>query len=47
MPVAVDEASLELYKEFVDNKPGVLAALNNLDNSLVESLAKIVGKSGR
>jgi hypothetical protein len=42
MPVAIDEASLELYKEFVDNKPGVLAALNNLDNSLIESLAKAV-----
>ena len=42
MPVAIDDASLELYKEFVDNKPGVLAALNNLDNSLIESLAKAV-----
>lgn len=42
MPVAIDAASLELYKEFVDNKPGVLAALNNLDNSLIESLAKAV-----
>jgi multiple sugar transport system substrate-binding protein len=41
MPVAVDEASLELYKQFVD-KPGILAALDNLDNSMIESLAKIV-----
>ena len=41
MPVSVDEASLELYKEFVD-KPGILAALDNLDNSMIESLAKIV-----
>jgi ABC-type glycerol-3-phosphate transport system substrate-binding protein len=41
MPVSVDEASLELYKEFVD-KPGIHAALDNLDNSLIESLAKIV-----
>lgn len=41
MPVSVDEASLELYKEFVD-KPGIHQALDNLDNSLIESLAKIV-----
>lgn len=41
MPVSVDAASLELYKEFVD-KPGILAALDNLDNSLIESLAKVV-----
>ncbi len=41
MPVSVDDASIELYKEFVD-KPGILTALDNLDNSMVESLAKIV-----
>jgi multiple sugar transport system substrate-binding protein len=41
MPVSVDAASIELYKEFVD-KPGVLLALDNLDNSLIESLAKII-----
>ncbi len=41
LPVAMDDASLELYKTFVD-KPGVIAALQNLDNSLVESLAKII-----
>jgi ABC-type glycerol-3-phosphate transport system substrate-binding protein len=41
MPVSVDAASIELYKEFVD-KPGILTALENLDNSMVESLAKIV-----
>lgn len=41
MPVSVDAASVELYKEFVD-KPGVLMALDNLDSSLIESLAKIV-----
>lgn len=41
MPVSVDAASLELYQEFVD-KPGILAALDNLDNSMIESLAKIV-----
>ncbi|MCS6843785.1 MAG: extracellular solute-binding protein [Caldilineales bacterium] len=41
IPVSVDAASIELYKSFV-NRPGVLKALENLDNSLVESLAKIV-----
>ncbi|HOV47971.1 MAG TPA: extracellular solute-binding protein [Anaerolineae bacterium] len=41
MPVSVDAASLELYKTFV-NKPGVFKAMDNLDNSLIESLAKIV-----
>jgi len=32
---------LALYTEFVD-KPGIRMALENLDNSLIESLAKIV-----
>lgn len=41
MPVSVDAASLELYKQFVD-VPGILTALDNLDNSMVESLAKLV-----
>jgi hypothetical protein len=41
MPVSVNEESLAVYTEFVD-KPGVLEALNNLDNSLIESLAKTV-----
>lgn len=41
MPVSVDAASLELYQQFVD-KPGINAALENLDNSLIESLAKTV-----
>ncbi|MCA9995213.1 MAG: extracellular solute-binding protein, partial [Anaerolineales bacterium] len=41
MPVSVDDASLELYTTFVD-KPGIIAALDNLDNSLIESLAKVV-----
>jgi ABC-type glycerol-3-phosphate transport system substrate-binding protein len=41
MPVSVDDASIELYKEFVD-KPGILLALDNLDNSILESLSKIV-----
>jgi len=41
LPVSVDAASLELYRTFVD-KPGINMALENLDNSLVESLAKMV-----
>lgn len=41
MPVSVDDASLELYLGFFD-KPGIRAALDNLDNSMVESLAKVV-----
>lgn len=41
MPVSVDEEALALYGEFVD-VPGIEAALNNLDNSLVESLAKVI-----
>jgi multiple sugar transport system substrate-binding protein len=41
MPVALDDASLELYTQFVD-KPGILQALENLDASVIESLAKIV-----
>jgi ABC-type glycerol-3-phosphate transport system substrate-binding protein len=41
MPVSITPESIALYKEFVD-KPGILTALENLDNSLIESLAKIV-----
>ncbi|HRF46359.1 MAG TPA: extracellular solute-binding protein [Anaerolineales bacterium] len=41
MPVSVDAASIDLYKQFVD-KPGVTAALDNLEASVVESLAKLV-----
>ncbi len=41
MPVSVDAASIELYKSFF-NKPGIILALQNLDKSLIESLAKIV-----
>lgn len=42
MPVSVDAASIELYKEFVGDKPGIIMALENLNSSLIESLAKIV-----
>jgi multiple sugar transport system substrate-binding protein len=41
MPVAIDDASIALYEEFV-NVPGILAAIDNLDNSLIESLAKMI-----
>jgi ABC-type glycerol-3-phosphate transport system substrate-binding protein len=41
MPVSVSDESIELYLSFVD-KPGIRQALENLDNSLVESLAKMV-----
>jgi multiple sugar transport system substrate-binding protein len=41
MPVSLDDESLALYQEFVD-VPGIATALENLDNSMVESLAKIV-----
>jgi hypothetical protein len=41
MPVSVNDESVELYLSFVD-KPGIRQALENLDNSLVESLAKMV-----
>ncbi|MEF3274821.1 MAG: extracellular solute-binding protein [Chloroflexus sp.] len=41
MPVAIDAESIALYRQFFD-KPGINAALENLDKSLVESLAKLV-----
>ncbi|MGH2544633.1 MAG: ABC transporter substrate-binding protein, partial [Ardenticatenaceae bacterium] len=41
MPVSLDDASLALYNEVV-GLPGIEAALNNLDNSIVESLTKVV-----
>ena len=41
LPISLDPASLALYKEIV-NKPGVAKALDNLDKSLLESLAKVV-----
>ncbi len=42
MPVSVDAASIDLYLSFFGDKPGIRKALENLDNSLIESLAKIV-----
>jgi len=42
MPVTVTAESIDLYLSFVGDRPGLRQALENLDNSLVESLAKIV-----
>jgi ABC-type glycerol-3-phosphate transport system substrate-binding protein len=41
MPVSMTDEAVALYQEFVD-KPGILTAIENLDNSTIESLAKIV-----
>jgi len=41
LPVAINDETLALFKTFID-KPGVNQALANLDNSLLESLAKVV-----
>jgi multiple sugar transport system substrate-binding protein len=41
MPVSMDDESRGMYLELFD-KPGIEAAFENLDNSLVESLAKVV-----
>ncbi|NTV38243.1 MAG: extracellular solute-binding protein [Anaerolineales bacterium] len=41
LPVSITADSMAIYKTFVD-KPGINAALENLDNSLIESLAKII-----
>lgn len=42
MPVSVSAESIDQYMGVVGERPGLRAALENLDNSLVESLAKIV-----
>lgn len=42
MPVSVSAESIDLYLSFVGERPGLRQALENLDNSLIESLAKIV-----
>lgn len=42
MPVAATPENIDLYMSFVGERPGLRMALENLDNSLVESLAKIV-----
>jgi len=42
MPVSVTPESIDLYLSFVGERAGLRQALENLDGSLVESLAKIV-----
>lgn len=42
MPVSISPESVDLYMSFVGDLPGLRQALENLDNSLLESLAKIV-----
>ncbi len=42
MPVTITPETIDLYMSFVGERPGLRAALENLDGSLVESLAKIV-----
>lgn len=42
MPVALDEASLELYLSYYEDQPGIAKALANLDNSMIESVQKSV-----
>jgi ABC-type glycerol-3-phosphate transport system substrate-binding protein len=42
MPVSVTPESIDLYMSFMGERPGLRQALENLDNSLIESLAKIV-----
>lgn len=42
MPVFVDAETIDLYMSFVGDKAGLRQAFENLDNSLLESLAKIV-----
>lgn len=42
MPVTINEQTVDLYLSIVGDRPGLRQALENLDNSIVESLAKIV-----
>ncbi len=42
MPVTISPETVDLYMSFVGDLPGLRQALENLDSSLVESLAKIV-----
>ncbi len=41
LPIAMDADSIALFKSFV-NKPGLNKAIDNINNSLLESLAKVV-----
>jgi len=42
MPVFVDPETINLYLSFVGDKPGLRKAFENIDHSLLESLAKVV-----
>lgn len=42
MPVTASAENIDLYLSFVGDRPGLRQALENLDNSMLESLAKIV-----
>ncbi|NWF68482.1 MAG: extracellular solute-binding protein [Chloroflexi bacterium] len=42
MPVSISSETIDLYMSFMGDRPGLRMALENLDNSLIESLAKIV-----
>jgi ABC-type glycerol-3-phosphate transport system substrate-binding protein len=42
MPVVPDAESIDLYMSFMGDRPGLRTALENIDNSIIESLAKIV-----
>jgi ABC-type glycerol-3-phosphate transport system substrate-binding protein len=42
MPVTITPESVDTYMSFAGDRPGLRQALENLDSSLVESLAKIV-----
>jgi len=42
MPVSVNAETIDLYLSFAGEKAGLRMALERLDNSLIEALAKIV-----
>lgn len=42
MPVALDEESVALYTAFFPDQPGIAAAMENLDDSILESPQKVV-----
>jgi spermidine/putrescine-binding protein len=42
MPITITEETVDLYMDTVGDRPGLRRALENLDGSLLESLAKVV-----
>jgi multiple sugar transport system substrate-binding protein len=42
MPVNISAETIDLYMSFIGDRPGLRKALESLDSSLIESLAKIV-----